>query len=272
MVESGKEFVPPATGSCLYGDADYTNRTVFEYHAVSLVTTIAMACLLLFNGNLRRFYTPLARIVNICLILQLFSDGAFFAYYPYEENQGNCTEKIIGRIFTALIMFGELHQVYLLANMLGLGKYQLQLFNGSISLSLDGILQIGTVLLIITTIYAIINQQSFMMSRNLWCIVASSLQIYFVHLSNTMKHEVNNNILNSSSSSVRIFDKLSKLQLLPGFICFIERVLENTGVIPYNAALRGITLSLSQIIYLLFYLKVLLIKENADLNIEMVDV
>ncbi len=272
MTEPSKAFVPPLSGSCLYGDVDYTNRTVFEYHAVSLITTVALACLLLFNGNLKRFYAPLARIVNICLILQMVSDGIFFAYYPYLENQGNCTEKILGRIFTALIMFGELHQVYLLANMLGFGKHNIQFFHESLSFSLDAILKIGTVLLILTTVYAITNQQSFMMSRNLWCVCASGLQIYFVRLSNTMKHEVNNNILDSSSSSVRIFDKLSKLQLLPAFICFIERVLEHTGVIPYNAAFRGITLSLSQIIYLLFYLKVLLIKENADLNIDMVDV
>jgi hypothetical protein len=237
------------------------------------VTTFAWALLLLFNGNLKRFYAPLARIVNIAIIMQLFCDGAYFAYFPYQENEGNCIEKSVGRIFTALIMFGELHQVYLLANMLGLGKHKFRFFHDLLSFSLDSLLKIGTILVIISAVYSIVNQQSFMMSRNLWCICASCLQIYFVRLSNALKHDLKDNMLDSSSSSVRIFDKLSKLQLLPATVCFLERVMEISGLVTFHASsYRGITLILSQIIYLLFYLKVLLIKENADLNIEMVDV
>ena len=45
-------------------------------------------------------------------------------YNPYAENKGNCAENLTGRTFFALIMFRELHQIYLLANMLGLGSHR----------------------------------------------------------------------------------------------------------------------------------------------------
>lgn len=108
-MELFQRFLTEQTGSpvsgCSYGGLDRANRIVFEYHCFSLVITLSIIPILMFNSSLQRFYAPLARIVNIALAVQVLSDLVFFNYHPYAEDQGNCTEIILGRLYTALIMF-----------------------------------------------------------------------------------------------------------------------------------------------------------------------
>ncbi len=260
----------PDTG-CLYGDNDRTNREIMEYHAFSIILTLSLAPMLLFNNNLLRFYAPLAKIVNVTICLQILSSFLYFSYYPYAKNEGNCTEMIVGRIFTSIIMFGELHQIYLLANMLGLGNHRFS-WGNHLSITLDTTLKIGSLFGAVSLMFCIIYRKSFRLNRNIWTIFAASLQIYFVRLSANRKEQNDqHNMLVGMQSSVKVFDKLSKLQnLLPAVVCFLEQFLELTGV----ASIKHfdiVTLMLNEVLNVLFYLKVVLIKENADVNVELVD-
>jgi hypothetical protein len=207
--------------------------------------------------------------VNAAILLQILSDLLYFAYYPYAENEGNCIQMITGRIYTAIIMFGELHQIYLLANMLGLGNYRFN-FQGWFSVSLDTTLKLTSLCIGVSLLHSSIYLRSFMMTRNVWCLTAASLQIYFVWLSSTRRNTAESNLLSSMQSSVKVFDKLSKLQLLPATFCFVVQLLKMGGV-DLIAHFDTITLMLNEVLNLLFYLKVLLVKENADISVELVN-
>jgi len=103
---------------------------------------------------------------------------------------------------------------------------------------------------------------------------AAGLQIYFVHLSNLNKlhGESVSGILTQMQSSVRVFDKLSKLQLLPATFCFLEQLLELYGITSISH-FDTVNLMLVEVLNLLFYLKVMLVKENAaEVSIEIVNV
>jgi hypothetical protein len=78
--------------------------------------------------NLHKFYVPLARLVNITILLQLVSAILYFSQYPYGDGKGNCTEMFIGELYTVGITFAEFHQLYLIANILGLGRHNFPVF------------------------------------------------------------------------------------------------------------------------------------------------
>jgi len=68
-----------------------------------------------------------------------------------------------------------------------------------------------------------------------------------------------------------MFDKLSKLQLLPAIFCFLEQLLEQCGF-ETIAHFETVKLMLFAVLNLLFYLKVMLVAENAaDVSIEVVN-
>jgi hypothetical protein len=75
----------------------------------------------------------------------------------------------------------------------------------------------------------------------------------------------------ASVSSVRVYEKLSTLQLLPATLCFGERLFYLGGVdlIPHFDA---VTLVLDVLCNFLFYMKILLIKENSEVKVEVIEV
>lgn len=255
---------------CLYHDLNVRNGAFFEYHSFSLVVAVSVASMLLFSNSLLKFYIPLARIANAAIILQLCSDIAFFMYYPYSDNQGNCAEMFIGRLYIVFVAFGEMHQIYLLANMLGLGNYKF--FRGyRCEISLDSFLKASFMSLIVSILYATVVYNSFTLMRNFWCIFVSMTQLYFVRLAKLRSAKATDQQQYlTTSSSIRIFEKISFLQLLPAMLCFGERLLFLGGIdmIPH---FDGVTMVLDVVCNLLFYLKLLLIKENSDLTVEVVN-
>ena len=97
---------------CLLGDDKRRNHLVMESHAFGLILVLAVASILLFHDKLMRFYRPLAITVNITIILKILDCLSYFAFYPYDEDEGNCLELVLSRSFNFLLMFGELHQIY----------------------------------------------------------------------------------------------------------------------------------------------------------------
>ena len=177
--------------SCTYGDSIRANRTVYDYHVFSFVTTLSLTTLLIFNSDLHKFYLPLARIVNTSLLLKLSSDILFFMYHPYLEHEGNCLEICAGRVYTILIMFGEMHQIYFIANILGLGNYKFTI-NRYISLTLESFLKIISILIIISIIITILTKlrKLFFVLRSLWLIISTTLQLYFI-INITIRKNIN---------------------------------------------------------------------------------
>jgi hypothetical protein len=165
--------------ACLYGSKDQRDRVLFEFHAFSIIVTVSLCFLLMGSEKLRRIYKPLFMVVNIALFLQFLSDVLFFSSYPYSDLKGNCSEIIIGKLNILLIMFGELHQLYFVASVLGLSGFRFS--SGScFSLSLESFLQLSTVLAGISVFISAFVKGIFMIDHLLWTLFIVILQLYFI--------------------------------------------------------------------------------------------
>lgn len=134
----GEKLVP--LHGCLYGSADRRDRVLFEYHAFSAIACVSIACILLGSNKLQRVYLPLFYAVNSAVMLQILSSSLFFWSYPYSETEGNCAEIFVGRLHCLFVAFGELHQVYFIANVLGLQRLRFH-FPFANALSLEAALR-----------------------------------------------------------------------------------------------------------------------------------
>ena len=104
---------------------------VYRIHVFSTILTVPIAYLLLYNRSLRRFYAPLARFVNISIILNFVCAALVFGTISNYIQDGSLYEIILSRVNTLAIMLGELHQIYLLAYCFGLGTMRIFIPCGS---------------------------------------------------------------------------------------------------------------------------------------------
>lgn len=172
---------------CLLGDDYRRNHLMFESHALGLVLILSIAVVLLYHEKLMKFYRPLAIVVNFGIIIKIFDCLSYFAYYPYGENEGNCSEIVLSRAYAFLLMFGELHQIYLLTNLIGLGNYKFQIFSRPIQLQF--LLKFATVLTVSVVIVSIFIRRTLMV-RNLLTVFAACTHIFFIrkHRSTAESH------------------------------------------------------------------------------------
>lgn len=255
---------------CNYGLAE---DTVFEIHLIGLLLTIPVAGLLLWNSHLRRFYTPLARIVNASIIVTFVSSFIFFWYWNYatDDSDGNCQEIFLSRVGTICIMFGELHQIYVVAYSLGLGSMKINLSSTS-TCSLGSLLTCVTFTAAATILFCYFFIRDVLMVIELaWTVYVSAAQLYIIRIARSTKEGLRDvAVVSVSDSSISIFEKLSVIQLILAGMCLAYRL----GTDLLGASLFGnVELSLNildQVCTLLFYLKTLLIKERTNVSISVV--
>ena len=113
MIEIWSYAEPSQYNGCLYGSEERRNHQLKRDQAISLLLCLTIS-FLLFSSELRRVYKPLARIVNASIIIKLLSTSFYFLYFPYNENEGNCTEIFLSRVYHGLIMLGRLIDYLLL--------------------------------------------------------------------------------------------------------------------------------------------------------------
>lgn len=258
--------------SCSYGDADRRDRVLFEFHGFSIIAVTSICFVLLGSQKLRRIYQPLFNIVNSALLLQLLSNVLFFWYYPYAENQGNCTEIFVSRLYISIIAFGELHQVFFIANFLGLERLKFQL--GTFSMTLSQTLQIASVLAAATVMLSLFVRRLFMMTHDIWSLFTVILQLYVIHRARRKQEEAVeqgeevNSVLNANNDAVIIFENLSWLQVIPLSMALLDRVLEFDGIFLFPS-LDGVMLIVEFVGAYLFYIKIIVLQEKANaVNVE----
>ena len=100
-------------GDLLKCDYGSNPQISFDFHMFNFVMMIPVAYLLFYNPHLRKFYVPLAKLVNLSIVLNILSCALFFYYYPQLilSNFNNCSEILLSRINSLVIMFAELHQI-----------------------------------------------------------------------------------------------------------------------------------------------------------------
>lgn len=264
---------------CGYGDDEsYLNNYVF-----ALLVTLAIARPLLFNSSLRRFYAPLAVVVDLAIVLRLLCVILFLAYYPYDDdNSYNCAETVFAKIFYCTVMFGEMHQIYVLANILGLGQFRFG-YGKLLNFTLDKCLQVVSALIVGSVVYALmLKKQNSLLSwwemsivvlDDLWMILVSLVQIYLIRVSRTLAAGTGNNpsdhrdgtsaVLPASDSAVLLFENLSYIQLIPSLYCLFGNILFYCGF-SFLGESESVILDLEELCIFIFFMKVLLITQHAS--------
>lgn len=270
MLELFTYVEPNNYEGCLYGDEVRRNHSIKRGQAVGLVLCITVSLMLLYNAQLRRLYVPLAKLVNASLFMRFTGCVAYFLYYPYGENDGNCTELVISRLYAGVIMLGELHQVYLLANFLGLGRFKLRIpMIPTASFSLTACLNALSAAILLTML-ASLRYRKLLMIRNLWSFIVSCIQLYFIRHSLLPTITTEAQLVTGTDKSVKVFEKLCVCQLIPSAFAFAKRFSRLYGVNIFGDT-EGVPPILDELCVLLFYMKVVVISENAEVSVEIVE-
>lgn len=250
-----------------YGTQQYQNRVLYEFHAFSMVVIISLAMLIFSSQSLKKIYLPLYRVVNAALFMQLLSDVVYFAFVPYPSTQGNCSEMILNRFCIILIMFGEMHQLYFIANVLGCTKLTAEFCGVTLTFptSLESILRITSVLAAISILASLYVKKMFMMAHDVWAlfIIAAQLLILVNARKSQDRWDDHQALVNSKDEGVRIFEIITWLQLLPLCVSLLDRILEFDGIF-ILVPLDGVMMILEFLSIYLFYIKVLVLREKAS--------
>jgi hypothetical protein len=168
-------------------------------------------------------------------------------------------------MYYGVIMLGELHQVYFLATSLGLARMRL------LGLTWTYMLNVMTVVIFIV-LTASLYYRRLLIFSNLWTFQVSCLQIYVIRQSRIRGNVTDGQLISGNETSVRLFEKLSLCQLLPSAFSFIKRTISFLLHISLFGPLVSVPNVMDEVCVLLFYLKTLLIAENADVTVINADV
>ena len=259
--------------SCKYGDNERSNQIMLEYQIFSLILTSCVGILLLYDPNLRKFYLPLARLVNLAIFLQIAAGVVYLWQFPYSGNEGNCGEFFLSRAATVAIMIGELHQIFLVANILGIARHKFQ-YRGRCSASLDKVLNAATWTIIISMYVVFLYFPKIAVSlEHLWNIVVSCMQVYMINLArNLARGRELEAVFSPHSSAIRLFESLSILQGMLSIVCLIDVVASRYIPILHDWGYsETLLLTTNEVVTLLFFIKAIMIRENSNVVIDYVD-
>ena len=255
--------------SCKYDNYEIANYVMLQYHTFCIIMTIATAVLFLRDNHLFRMYIPLGRSVHISLFLQLAAAISYYMKFPYEDNLSNCPELVYSKLVTMSIAYGEIHQTYLLATVLGLQSYQLHLYSNMV-ISISTLCNILTVFtLAFIAISLTLHPEILHIYDNFFTIFIAFLQFYFIRLSKSMQEENHNqkSMLKPFSTEISIFENLTILQYLPSLFAGGRSVLQLLGGqigLFYLPRFDVLELVMNEVNTLLFYLKASVIKETSN--------
>lgn len=168
-------------------------------------------------------------------------------------------------------MFGEMHQCYFIANVLGMTRFRFHIPCYG-PLSLEYALRIATLLAGASIFLALFNKPMFMMIHDIWALLVVTLQLYFISTARKGSGDHSSTALvDVKSDAVSIFEALSWLQIIPTTIALADRVLEYQGVFLF-VSLDGVMLILECLTIYLFYIKILVLQEKANtVSVEVVE-
>ena len=279
-------FIPDllnlASLRCSY---DVPSKILFDYHLLTVVLLCPIAILLLYSASLRKFYLPLAKLVNACLILQFTCAALFFKFYPYADNEANCIEILLSRVNTIVEMFAELHQVYFVAFAVGIGHYFFRTpkwVPSSLCLStisLVSVLKVATAVMVVSIMGSFITHRGSLNAiEDLWTSFVAISQIYIIHTARRVMSDVTGNhhdnfIVSVHDSSISIFQSLSVIQLCLSLFCFACRLLSAAQFVQRDSMynLQSVVSSVDFMCSFLFFLKVLIIKEKTKVSVLIVN-
>lgn len=257
--------------ACSYGDPQHANRIVLIYQCVQILSTLSFATFLMNNSYLYLFYKPLARIVDFAIVLKFLSFMLYIGSFPYVYGEGNCLEIFTGRLAKSVIMIGEMHQVYLLAHVLGLSRIRLSFLPKG--MSFEVLLNILSLTIMISFVMQYLRMEVYVLTfGSVWEIVIAYLQLYMISYAKVIpiSHR-EHDLISPRESSIQLFEKLSKLQIVYEMIVLIAPIIFASGIFSYKlvSSLEVAILVLDEVCIFLFFIKILIVTLKSNVSIEM---
>lgn len=259
-------------GHCSY---DMPNQLLFDYHVFTAVTMLPVATLLLYNTSLRRLYLPLARLVNASLVARLISIFLFFVSYPYPRGTSNCPEILLSKLTTLIEMFAELHQVYFIGFVLGIGNFN-ACMTRYFSLSLVRLLQTAfAVMLLSIAVSVFFFRGSLSFVEDSCTVFVALMQLYVIRVAENVREDhVGNCLISVKDTAISIFKSLSVIQLFLSVTSLSFRLLLstlsdeviNSEEMSWVGSIKdaaSIVMAIDFFSTYMFYIKVILVREKS---------
>jgi hypothetical protein len=254
---------------CAFPSVNGWSKTIFDYHIFSTCLALPVAYLLITDTKLERFYYPLAMAAKSSIVLQLLESFSYLAYLPADFEHldaiHNCTDVVLSRIHAMITIFGEMHLVYFLSKALGLGGQSIS-FGRGLSLNLPQALILALSASFGTCMACIFYRRTFGLVRNLWTVSLALLQYQQIR---SAKSKLDNEdcLIRPDDASVSMFEKLTAIQIFTSLTCLLQRGVYKQ-LFPHNIVqLNNSRLVVDYFSVFVFYLKVLLVKEKANVEV-----
>lgn len=242
---------------------------MFDYHVFSTILALPVAYFLITDSKLERFYYPLALAAKSSVVLQLTESFTYLAYLPTDfehlDAVHNCGEVILSRLHAMATLFGEMHLVYFLSKALGLGGQNISLGRG-ISLTLPQALILALLASFGTCIACIFYRRTFGLVRNLWSVSMALLQFQQIRSAKT-KFDNDDCLIKPDDAAVTMFEKLTCIQIFTSLMCLLQRGVYKHIYPQHIVQLNNSRLVVDYFSVYVFYLKVLLVKEKANVEV-----
>ncbi len=245
---------------CYYGA---NNRDLLHEHLFSVLLLLPVTYLLLYNKSLRLLYLPLARLVNVALILRYICVFLFLSGFPYYLGSSNCYEIVLSRVNTMVEMFAELHQIYFIAYAIGVGN----IYFAIVKMHLTQVLKLSVLLTVVVLLLSfVLFRNSLTLVEDVCTVFVSAMQIYIIRCAENLRYdELDNFVVHAKESSVSTFKNLSIIQLFLSSVCLAYKIvtLLDRSTIGSDWDLSALIGNVDFFCTYLFFLKVILIKEKA---------
>jgi hypothetical protein len=260
-----------ATMDCSFPTSSGWSKTKFDSHIYCLSFALPVAYLLFTDQKLKRFYYPLAVSAKCSIILDILGSLIYLADFSVNFEDivavNSCGEIVLGRLQFIVTMFAEMHLVYMLSKALGLGSEHVSIWNGA-SITLPQALIIALAGAVATCVYCIFERGSYGLVRNMWIIALAALQYQQIRLSKAKNKSYSEFCLISSNDPVlMMYEKLTFFQLFTATFCLGERLFFKQLFPVGHQLFNDSRLVIDSVNTLVFYFKVLLIKEKSNVEV-----
>ena len=186
-------------------------------------------------------------------------------YYPYDINDGNCVEIFLSRVYTVVIIFGELHQVYVIAMSLGLGNIKITLMPSFPRWSLVSALKVVFAVMVVSVLGSFVLMRHVLLDlvEDSCTVVVSLMQMYIVRMA-CKGISLDDALIPATDSAVSTFEQLTRAQLVTTLACIVYRVAHDLLGLTLLGDLNSVLLNIDAFCIFLFYAKTVIIKEKTS--------
>ena len=259
---------------CQFPSSNGWSKTIYDYHIVTACVGLPIAFFLFSDVRLRRFYYPLAAASKAAILLELLGSFWYLVSLPENFEQlsevQNCGEIFMGRLQFAMTIFGEMHMVYFLSKALGVGvgnNNHYFVFGRGISITLSQALLLALFAAVVSVFLCVFYRRVYGTVRNVLVIAVVVLQYQQIQMAKGKSDDDCDSLISSNDAAVTMFEKFTLMQICASVFSLAQRLIYKPYFPAGIARLNNSRMIIDYFVTLVFYLKVLLIKEKANVEV-----